>query len=43
MKKTEIYSYISDDNEKYACDSYSHIFHILKKPCWTNSVTAGDA
>ena len=30
--KSEFNSYISDDNEQYACDSYAHIIHLFKKP-----------
>ena len=28
--KSVFYSYIIDENEKYACDSYAHMFHLLK-------------
>ena len=28
-EKYEFHSYISDDNEKDACDSHSHMFHLL--------------
>ena len=29
--KPEFNSYISYENEQYACDSNAHIFHLLKK------------
>ena len=29
--KSELHSYISDDNEQASCDSHSHLFHVLKK------------
>ena len=29
--KYEFHSYISDYNDKYACDSHAYIFHKLKK------------
>ena len=29
-EKSELHSYISDDNKHYACDSYAHMFHLLK-------------
>ena len=29
-EKSEFHSYISDDNEQDACDSYAHIVHLLK-------------
>ena len=29
-EKNEFYSFISDDNEQYACDSHDHMFHLLK-------------
>ena len=28
-EKSEFHSYISDNNEQYACDSHAHIFHLL--------------
>ena len=28
IKKYEFHSYISDDNEKDACDSHAHTFHL---------------
>ena len=31
IKKYEFHSYISDDNEQYACDPHANIFHPLKK------------
>ena len=34
--KTEFHSYISDDNEQYACDSNAHMFHLLKIICVSN-------
>ena len=30
LEQSEFHSYISDDNEQYACDSYANIIHILK-------------
>ena len=30
-ERYEFHSYISDDNEKYACDSHTHMVHLLKK------------
>ena len=33
-------SYISDDNEQYACDSYANIIHILKSLESTISVSS---
>ena len=30
MKKYEFCSYISEDNEQYACDSHSNMFHLLR-------------
>ena len=27
-EKSEFHSYISDDNEQDACDSYAHMFHL---------------
>ena len=27
-EKYEFHSYISDDNEQDACDSYAHMFHL---------------
>ena len=29
-KKSDIHSYLSGDNEQYACDLYSHMFYLLK-------------
>ena len=29
-EKSELYSYISDDNEQYACNSHAHMVHLLK-------------
>ena len=29
-KKSELNSYINDDNEQDACDSHAHMFHLLK-------------
>ena len=29
MKKSEFHSYISDENERYACDPHAHMFHLL--------------
>ena len=29
-EKSEFHSYISGDNEQYACDLHAHIFHIFK-------------
>ena len=29
-EKSEFHSYISDNNEQDACDSYAHMFHLLK-------------
>ena len=31
MEKSELHSYISDDNEQNACDSHAHMFHPFKK------------
>ena len=28
--KSELYAYISDDNEQYACDSHAHIVYLFK-------------
>ena len=28
-EKSKFHSYISDDNEQYACDSHAHMVHIL--------------
>ena len=28
-EKSEFHSYISDENEKYACDSHAHMVHLL--------------
>ena len=30
-EKSEFHSYISDENEQYACGSHAHMFHLLKK------------
>ena len=30
IKKSEVYSYISDSNEKKVRDSHAHMFHLLK-------------
>ena len=27
-EKYEFYSYISDDNEQYSCDSHANMFHL---------------
>ena len=44
-EKSELHSYISDDNEQYACDSHAHMVHIFKKNrirkisvCYVNSM-----
>ena len=29
-EKSEFHSYITDNNEQYACDSHAHMFHIFK-------------
>ena len=29
-EKSELNSYINDDNEQDACDSHAHMFHLLK-------------
>ena len=29
-EKYEFHSYISEDNEQYACDSHAYMFHLLK-------------
>ena len=29
-ERSEYHSYISDDNEQYACDSHAHMVHIFK-------------
>ena len=31
MKKSEFHSYIGDENEQDACDSYDHMFHLFNK------------
>ena len=28
--KYDLHSYVSDDNEKYACDSHAHMVYLLK-------------
>ena len=30
-ERSEYHSYISDDNERDACDSHAHMVHIFKK------------
>ena len=30
-EKSELHSYISDENEEFACDSHAHMVHILNK------------
>ena len=31
MKQIELYSYISDENKQYACDSHANMLHLFKK------------
>ena len=41
MEKSEFHSYISDENEQDECDSYAHMFHLLKKFFYSGILVCG--